>query len=638
MGATSPAYIYLREGVYTQTEPVNLTAMEAGKSYAGLTIKAYKNESVRINAGTDIPVSQLIAADSEFKSKIIEQSTADNIMMINLRNLGINDFGEISRRGHQVSANLPAQMEVSVDGGKQRLARWPNNNFVGFSEIVEYGTRTAEGITEGCAFKVDYDRPTKWASPQNVWVSGVLGPNFAYDYYPIQSVEIDTKVIRLREGAIKDYYSRQFFIYENIPEELDEPGEYYIDRETGVLYIYPPFGAQTITLSGMHGNVIQLSGTKNLTIENIEIEGGRNSAVHGTGTENITLRNCKIHGFGNSGITLSDTRYSVIRDCEIYDTGKNAVFISGGNYTTLEGSGNLVYNNRIHDFSNLEKSYTSGVYIGYQSVGVRVENNRIYNSPHAGMIFYGNNHLIIKNEFENLVTEFHDMDAVYVNNSSFPWERGTKITSNFFHNIGNKTFNGQRQMNIAAIRTDNNGHGLNIFGNVFYNIGLGGTNAVSAIRAQGTRNKIKNNIFVDCSETYNSNNTYISGRTYDMSNSDVIALKTKMDQYIPVYSIMFPELLNFWNEHFSSARTNEFKNNLIVNIAFSLSTINGAPNIEGFRGAGELVDASGNYRTLIDPGFVDYQNKDFGLNKNSDVFLQIPGFLNIFFNTIGCVD
>ena len=53
---------------------------------------------------------------------------------------------------------------------------------------------------------------------------------------------------------MEKYYTEPYYRFENVPEELDEPGEYYIDRQSGMLYFYPPEDAPkdsvlTITMS-----------------------------------------------------------------------------------------------------------------------------------------------------------------------------------------------------------------------------------------------------------------------------------------------------------------------------------------------------------------------------------------------------
>lgn len=637
-GNTDEIDIYLRGGVYNVTDTIALGTVVSGNWQKPLKISAYNAEDVRISGGADIPLSAMTSADASFTGKIIDTSAASSILKYDLAAAGITDYGEISRRGHSISENKTAQAEISIDDKTMRLAGWPNTDFVGLNGVTSYGTRTTAGITNGCSFTVSYDRPAQWSDPSSAWLSGTLAANYDYDYYPLQSFDAATKTVTLREGAIKDYYSNHFFRFENIPEELDAPGEYYIDRTNGILYLYPPTDSTSssrITVTMSENDLFRLENASDIVFENIKFDGGRAAAVTGKNNKDITFKGCEVSGFGGNGIRLDSSTDVVIRDSKIHDIGENAVQLTGGDYANIVYSGNEIYNNEIYSFSRLERSYTSGVYIGYRNVGATVSHNHIYDCPHAGIIFYGVNNIFANNEINDAVKEFHDMDAIYVNNSEFPWERGNVIRDNYFHDIGTRTFNGQKQMNISAVRTDNNGNGLTVTGNLFYNIGVANTNAVSGIRAQGTHNTVTHNLFVDCSEAYNSNNTYIEGKSYDMTDTATASLKTQLDSYLPVYGVWFPELSNFFNEHPNSARTNVFSNNIAVNIAFPMSTINGAQNAEGFRGAAELVTSAGNYISVNDPGFVSYSDKDFAFTVDPQTLAA--GFPTIKMNTFGTV-
>ena len=106
-----------------------------------------------------------------------------------------------------------------------------------------------------------------------------------------------------------------------------------------------------------------------------------------------------------------------------------------------------------------------------------------------------------------------------------------------------------------------------------------------------------------------------------------------MDSYLPVFGRYFPELNTFWDEHPNSAQTNVFQNNVILcNVEFPLSSINGAPNREGFRSAPELVLASGNLVTDDTGIFKDYVNQDFSFAEGA---LVPEGFPVIPFSAIG---
>ena len=658
--------ILLREGTYSVTNTIKI--INSQKDDSLLKISAYQDEKVTINAGVDIPLSAMNIADSDFTNAIIDKPNAGSVLQYNLKDAQIEDFGEISLRGHLISDEKEAQAELSLNGEVQKLAGWPNGEYTGLIKPIdsnEYGKRTKSGIANGCSFKVNYDRPSQWSKPEQAWLSGTIGPNYEFDYYPVSRFDSKEKRVYLSRGALEKYYTEPYYRFENVPEELDEPGEYYIDRQSGMLYFYPPEDAPkdsvlTITMSTptldvsrkAPNSMFRIENSKNIVFENLIFKGGRGSAITGKNNSNIKFINCEINSFGENGIRFDASTDITISDCKIHDVGQDGIlFVSCGNYQTLSPSNIVVSNNDIYNFARLERSYKTGIDFGYRCVGATAANNHIHNGPHAGMIFYGVNNDIYGNEFDHLVTEFSDMDALYCNNSSYPWERGNKIHNNYFHDIGKSSMNGRHQINVRAIRTDNRGCGLNIYENLFYNIGDGGNgngnNGIGAITAEGTRNRIFNNLFVDCNEAYFNTLQYKEIETADdgtlypdsiinssgvevantINGAKVADLKKQMEKYLPVYGKQFPELHNYFYEHPNMSKTNEFKNNMIINIAIPLSNFNGTQNEEGFRGSQMLTAASGNYVSTSDPGFVSYDNGNLELSSSATLLVEgLPKF------------
>lgn len=658
--------ILLREGTYSVTNTIKI--INSQKDDSLLKISAYQDEKVTINAGVDIPLSAMNIADSDFTNAIIDKPNAGSVLQYNLKDAQIEDLGEISLRGHLISDEKEAQAELSLNGEVQKLAGWPNGEYTGLikpTDSNEYGKRTKSGIANGCSFQVNYDRPSQWSKPEQAWLSGTIGPNYEFDYYPVSRFDSEEKRVYLSRGALEKYYTDPYYRFENVPEELDEPGEYYIDRQSGMLYFYPPEDAPkdsvltitmstpTLDVSGKAPNsMFRIENSKNIVFENLIFKGGRGSAITGKNNSNIQFINCEINSFGENGIRFDASTDIKISDCKIHDVGQDGIlFVSCGNYKTLSPSNIVVSNNDIYNFARLERSYKTGIDFGYRCVGATAANNHIHNGPHAGMIFYGVNNDIYGNEFDNLVTEFSDMDALYCNNSNYPWERGNKIHNNYFHDIGKSSMNGRHQINVRAIRTDNRGCGLNIYENLFYNIGDGGNgngnNGIGAITAEGTRNRIFNNLFVDCNEAYFNTlqykeienaddgtlypDTVINSSGVEVANTingaKVADLKKQMENYLPVYGKQFPELYKYFYEHPNMSKTNEFKNNMIINIAIPLSNINGIQNEEGFRGSQMLTAASGNYVSTSDPGFVSYDNGNLELSSSATLLVEgLPKF------------
>ena len=75
------------------------------------------------------------------------------------------------------------------------------------------------------------------------------------------------------------------------------------------------------------------------------------------------------------------------------------------------------------------------------------------------------------------------------------------------------------------------------------------------------------------------------------------------------------------------SKTNEFKNNMIINISIPLSNFNGTQNEEGFRGSQMLTAASGNFVSTSDPGFVSYDNGNLELSSSATSLVEgLPKF------------
>lgn len=631
--------VYLRGGDYALGETLYFDEGDSGTENAPVKYMSYPGEVANITGSVKLDYSKFTNVSSDIAAKLQTSTAKEKVLQYNLAEAGITELGQISRRGYLISAGITPQAELYVDSRRMQLSRWPNDGWAGTSGIVRSGARSQKGVLEGAVYKIDYTQPTKWKTNINeIYTSGVLGPNYFYGYFPIEKIE--NGQITLKEGSVTDYYSKHFIRYENILEETDAPGEYYIDRTTGMLYFYPTagFGAETdIRLSYLPEHLIKMENTKNLVLENLIISNGRANGIRATGIENITVKNCEVGGIGTDGIYMSGTN-NTVRSCYIHDIGSHGINMNGGDYEHLISGGNVIENNHIEKAGQLQRSYYAGVLLGHMSVGAQVRYNKIHDMPHTAVIIYGPEHIFEYNEVYDAVQEFHDMDAIYLNVYQFPWERGVMIKNNYIHDFGNKMFT-EKQMNVAGIRTDNQGNGLNVIGNIFYNIGSGTSNGIRGVCAEGTDNVINNNMFIDVADTYDGPDTYRADAKWDVTSNTVKGVYAEWQKYNEVYSAKYPEVATYFNRHYASyVDGNKFNNNLIVNIKVPISTTNGGINSFGFRANEQLVESEGNYITKQDPGFVDYANGNFNLKNSSEVFTKIPGFEKIDFSKIGNIE
>lgn len=685
--------VYLRGGIYYVYDGMVFDEADSGKENSPVTYTAYPGEAVTISGQTPLETSWFTAADGEAQKKLIDQSAASKLLMVDLKAHGITDYGEIGTRGyHYFNKGKYAPAELIVNGENQTLARYPNSGTLSIpSDSVD---------PENYAFTYSDDRVSKWKDAKGALIVGATSINYENNSFPIEKIDTAQKKLYIEEGRMRTYYTNGWFYGENLLEEIDSEGEYYIDRDKGVLYYYAPSdfktGNYTVGISTLKNPVFNFNGAHDIMVSNFTIEGGRGYAVLGTtagykipsfyqwltdrgvdfsgklfdkasnnmvyikepqkyteaevfpghvwdgfidegpGVNNISVKNCNIFNFGTGGIVIKGNNVHIDNN-HIKNMGGVGLFLKGGNLETLEPSGNTILNNKIHRVGYWQKSYVPA--IAMHGVAIHVANNDIYDAPHCIFNYHGNDHIIEFNKIHEAVKECLDMDAIYTRNEYMPQWRGNIIRNNYIYDMGIFPVGEyKKQLNVSGIRTDNYGHGLQIYNNVFANIGTDGANNVIGVTAQGNRNILKGNIFVDCSATFLGWNTYSAGATWDIQNNteerDRVALAEKYAA-IPAFAERYPELATFKDEYYKSVATNVFDENVVANIKFGLSKTNGEVNASSTRGAKELIISNNNVVTTKDPGFVDYQNGNYQLKEDSEVFKKIPGFENIDMSKIG---
>jgi hypothetical protein len=230
-----------------------------------------------------------------------------------------------------VQAQVPADLqteEIFINGERQILARYPN-----FDPKAQY----FDGFTSGANIK---QRAVRWADPAGGYLHAMhpaLWGDFTWLFTGKDTNGTLTKVggwQNNRGGGINQ--GIQFV--ENIFEELDAPGEWFLNSMTHTLYYYPPAGLD------LKNAVVEATRLRTL----VEFRGDEEHPVKW-----ITLRGLI---FRQAARTVMDTKEPLLRsDWAIYRGG--AIFFNGAEDCALEDSfidqvgGNAVfvnnYNRRI---------------------------------------------------------------------------------------------------------------------------------------------------------------------------------------------------------------------------------------------------------------------------------------------------
>ena len=139
-------------------------------------------------------------------------------------------------------------MELIIDDAVMPLARWPNEGSVTLNRVVDPGPVLGESDfwTRGGTFGHDLDRMAHWSNAEDIWLEGTVGKDWEWTHNQVASFDVEASEMTLAYGEVSGLLNwAPFFVFRNLLEEIDEPGEYFIDRETGVLYLFPPDGFTT---------------------------------------------------------------------------------------------------------------------------------------------------------------------------------------------------------------------------------------------------------------------------------------------------------------------------------------------------------------------------------------------------------
>jgi hypothetical protein len=221
---------------------------------------------------------------------------------------------------------------------------------------------------------------------------------------------------------------------ENVFEELDAPGEWFLDTDRGVLYLLPPPGVDLAKVkieAAVLKTLIELRGSTDEPVSHIRFRGltlthttrtmlekyenllrgdwaiVRAGAVVFEGVEDCSVADCRFASLGGNGVFMSNyNRRNKVAGCKFTDLGDSAVCLVGDFDAVRSGStwqnhvGDppdktvgprtrdyparcLVHDNLIHDIGQVGKQ-TAGVFIS-MAAEITVSHNTIYNVPRAGI-------------------------------------------------------------------------------------------------------------------------------------------------------------------------------------------------------------------------------------------------------------
>jgi parallel beta-helix repeat protein len=595
----APVTVHIRGGEYFRDKPFELTQPDGGTADAPVTYRAYRDEPVRLIGGVKVTNWEPLDADGP-AAKRIPAEARSHVVRADLKAAGVTDSGDLKPGGFGGGGD--AALELFFDDVPMTLARWPNEGFVKIADVAGQTPVESHG-RKGCKegrFIYEGDRPSRWTGEDDVWVHGFFFWDWADFREKVESIDTDKRLIALVPSPNPYGYRKGARYYAfNVLAELDMPGEWYLDRTTGVLYFWPPKPiAQAAAYVSTTAGMIQMKDVAHVTIRGLTIEVCRGTAVRITGGSNDRIAGCALRNIGRGAVVINGGHDNGVRSCEITGTGDHGVVLSGGDRKKLTPARHYSINNHIHHYSRWNYTYRSAVRVN--GVGQIVEHNLIHDAPHNAIGLSGNDHRIRFNEVHHVCMMTDDAGAFYMGRD---WtERGNEVSYNYFHHIG--TF--KSWVGTISIYLDDFSSGVRVHGNICYRGGRG------VLIGGGRDNEVTNNIFVECNPSVHVDARGLgwAANYFDGQYPVLFERLEAMPYKTPPWSERYPALLNIVNDEPANPKYNVIARNISV----------GGKWLDLHNGLTDKVVTVKDNLVDEDPHFVDAAAGDFRLRDDSPAF------------------
>ncbi|MDO4574074.1 MAG: right-handed parallel beta-helix repeat-containing protein [Planctomycetia bacterium] len=553
--------------------------LELNEKDSGTTYGTFGDGALFIG-GIAIPSEHFTPVTDESIRKRLKPQVGEKVLCCDLAKLGLDSIPPLPKQFRNWE-----NVELFAGGKAMPLARFPNQGWLEIARVIDRGVKPVDRATgewefgyKGGTFEFTEDEPLRWDVSQGVWLNGFWCHDWSNETLQVAQIDKEKKTFTM--GAVHTYgignsskwhtAKRRYYAL-NILEELDSPGEWYLDVATNRLYFYPPEeGLGEVFLACQKQSLLQLKNAQNVTLENLRFAYSVGAPVTVSQCQNVVLRRLNVSNTTAGGIRISGGKNCVLEDSEISQIGGLGVSVSGGNRKTLERCDHQVLHNHIHHCGRLQR--TGGACIAFHGVGCRIAHNLFHDTPYICVQYGGNEHLFEYNEVHSAMMEAGDGGGMYTGRD---WGScGNVVQFNYFHHYGQAGVDWQKERGlnpnyeplkenvmVMGVYLDDCDSGDTIQNNIFYRTGW------SMFVGGGRYNKIYNNLFLDCTAATHLDVRGLSRLKLDDTGDPSWRLPRKLEALgykESPWKERYPFLLNILDDEPLLPLHNEFRNNVAI--------------------------------------------------------------------------
>ena len=209
---------------------------------------------------------------------------------------------------------------------------------------------------------------------------------------------------------------------------------------------------------------------------------------------------------------------------------------------------------------------------GHFGWGCTVSENYIYDVPHFGIVFAGNNHVIEKNEISKACYETNDAGAIY---SGRNWTfRGNIIRYNYLHDL-----RGHENKGCAGVYFDDLMSSAEVYGNIFANIPY-----IALLLGGGRDFDIYDNTFYNCKMAVMYDKRGVMWASYSNDGGRLGERLKEVDYKSDTWKNAYPKLYTIKENDMLMPMGNKIRNNTIIGgdgFALQTADLSDITQIEG---------------------------------------------------------
>ena len=278
----------------------------------------------------------------------------------------------------------------------------------------------------------------------------------------------------------------RYFI-ENVFDELDSPGEWYLDRNAGFLYYWPkkvPL-TESQVIGAVLGRVLQFEGNeaKGDLLTNVRFAGltfagndyspedgcvgiasGREGSIYLCGAVDFAVQDCHFICIGKAAVCLVGGRGNKI-------TGNDVAYGAEGGIVLHSSAANEISDNHIHHCGAVYKHVAGVTLEGVKTSDNTVAHNLIHDVPRYGvqMLWAGMRNVVEYNEVFNANLETYDTAGIMAYQDDRKFRCGSVIRYNFVHDtVGYSSMMGCDMFDSHGIYIDGFSSGYTVNHNVLW--------------------------------------------------------------------------------------------------------------------------------------------------------------------------